>query len=149
MNKTMLMLLSATTIMMGAATVQAKEPKMMSDSGQVEMQKAKDGKMMKEDMHKKMKEKRLKMNKKLNENLNLTEKQQAEVKAMREEAEMKLKPLKEQAKELRMQMEEIRDENIKKFESILTPEQKAKLEKIKAEGKNYKKKMHKEEGKKK
>ena len=34
-------------------------------------------------------------------------------------------------------MDKVREENLKEFESILTPEQKAKLEKMKAERKDF------------
>ena len=76
-----------------------------------------------------------KMAKKLAEDLNLTEEQQAKAKEMRQNAREKIKPLIDERKAIREKMDSIRKENMKAFEELLTPEQKATFEKIKAERK--------------
>lgn len=78
------------------------------------------------EMHKKMAEK-------LAKDLNLTDDQQKKAEEIREAGRKKVEPLFKQMDELRKKMDQLREENMKEFESILTPDQKAKLEKIKAE----------------
>ena len=88
-------------------------------------------------------EMREKMEKKMAEELGLTEEQQAKAKEIREEGRKKVEPLMLQMKELREKMDEMRKENMAEFEAILTPEQKTKLEKIKAEHIEKMKEKHK------
>lgn len=68
----------------------------------------------------------------LDEELKLTDEQKAQAKKIREEGREKVKPLFEEMKQIREKMDKLREENMKEFENILTPEQKAQLEKIKA-----------------
>ena len=63
--------------------------------------------------------------------LELTAEQQKQASQLHEEMREKMKPIKEEMKKLREQAEAIREENKKAFESILTPEQKEKLEQMK------------------
>lgn len=65
--------------------------------------------------------------------LNLTDEQKEKAKEIREEGLKKMEPLKEDMTELRTKMDKVRQKNMKDFEEILTPEQKTKLEKIKAD----------------
>ncbi len=67
------------------------------------------------------------------ERLGLTAEQKAKAKAIRAEGREKLKPIMKEMKELRKKADEIRTENMKEFEDILTPEQKAKLKSMKAD----------------
>ncbi len=67
--------------------------------------------------------------------LGLSEEQKAEAKKIREEGREKVGPLMEEMKQLRQKMDELRKQNMEEFEKILTPEQKSKLEQIKAEKK--------------
>lgn len=90
-------------------------------------------------------EKHHKMADKFAKKLGLTEEQKAKADKIRKAGHEKVKPLMKQMDELREKMDKLREENMKEFESILTPEQKAKLDKIKAERKDFhdKKKMDK------
>lgn len=86
---------------------------------------------------------------KLGKKLNLTAEQKAQAKQIREDGRAKIKPLMEQMRETRRQVDAIRQENMQAFEKILTAEQKAQFEQIKAEKKMHRaKKMHKKDGKK-
>lgn len=76
--------------------------------------------------------------------LGLTEEQKALADKIRRDGREKMKPLMKEMKNLREKMDKLREDNMKDFEKILTPEQKDKLDKIKAE---HKKKF--EEGRKK
>lgn len=58
------------------------------------------------------------------------------------EKEKKIAPLKNDLRELKKQAREIRMENTKEFEAILTPEQKAEFVKIKQEAREHAKKHH-------
>lgn len=97
-----------------------------------------------DEMHKKMAEK-------FAEDLGLTDEQKNKAEELRAASRKKMKPLFEQMRGIHQKMDEIREENLKEFEKVLTPEQKAKLEKMKAErvafrknlpeGKNVKKHM--------
>ena len=82
-----------------------------------------------------------KMQNKLADDLQLSEQQRAKAKEMRTAAREKIKPLLDEMKALRQKMDTIRDENMKAFEEILTPEQKETFEKIKAERKAKHEKM--------
>ena len=76
-----------------------------------------------------------KMATKLAEKLNLNEEQKEKAQEMRKAARQKMKPLLEQMKELRKKMDTLRQDNMKEFENILTPEQKEIFAKIKEERK--------------
>lgn len=76
-----------------------------------------------------------KMENKLADDLKLTDEQRAQAKEMRQEARKKIKPLMKEMKGIRQKMDKIRKENMEAFEKILTPEQKAQFDKIKAERK--------------
>ena len=58
------------------------------------------------------------------------------------EKDKKIAPLKAEMKKLKMEAKKIREQNMKEFEAILTPEQKVEFEKIKQEGRE----KHKEKG---
>ena len=79
--------------------------------------------------------------KKLAEDLGLTAEQQEKAEAIRKADFEKMKPLMEEMKALREKMDNMRKENLKSFEEILTPEQKEKFEKIIAERKEKMKDM--------
>jgi len=79
--------------------------------------------------------------KKLADELKLTDEQKAKSKELRKASREKIKPLLDQMKVLREKMDKIRQENMAAFEKLLTPEQKAAFEKIKAERKTKHEKM--------
>ena len=79
--------------------------------------------------------------KKLAEDLELTAEQQAKAEEIRKADFEKMKPLMEEMKALREKMDNMRKENLEAFKEILTPEQKAKFEKIIAEHKEKMKDM--------
>lgn len=54
----------------------------------------------------------------------------------------KIEPLKNDLRKLKAEVRKIHEENMKQFEAILTPEQKAEFEKIKQEGREKFKKQH-------
>ena len=70
---------------------------------------------------------------KLGEKLGLSEEQRQKAEELRKADFEKMKPLMEEMKELRTKMDAIREENMKSFEEILTPEQKTKFEEMKKE----------------
>lgn len=65
---------------------------------------------------------------KMDKFLDLTDEQKAKAKEIREESRKEIEPLMKEMKTLREKMDKIREADMKKFEAILTPEQKAKLE---------------------
>lgn len=67
------------------------------------------------------------------ERLNLTEEQKQKAKELREKNKPQMEELFAKMRELRKQAEEIRKQNKEEFESILTPEQKEILQKMKQE----------------
>ncbi len=73
------------------------------------------------------------MENKLAQELGLTAEQQVQAKKIHQEGRKMVKPLMDEMKDIRKKMDELRQENMKEFEAILTPDQKAKFEKIKAE----------------
>lgn len=75
------------------------------------------------------------MEAKLADRLKLSKEQYQAMQDRRKADQVKIRDLMDQMKEIRIQMNEIRKSNMEAFESILTPEQKAEFEKIKAEGK--------------
>ncbi len=81
-------------------------------------------------MHKKMAEKFAK-------DLGLTEEQQKKAEELRKAGREKMDPLFEEMRKIHEKIYKVSEENLKEFEAILTPEQKAKLEKMKAERKSF------------
>ena len=75
------------------------------------------------------------MEAKLADRLKLSKEQYQAMQDRRKADQVKIKDLMDQMKEIRIQMNEIRKSNMEAFESILTPEQKAEFEKVKAESK--------------
>ena len=93
------------------------------------------------EFHKDMKAHHEKMEQKLADDLKLTDEQRAKAKEMRQASREKIKPLIDEMKNIRKKMDTIRQENMKAFEELLTPEQKETFAKIKAERKAKFKKM--------
>ena len=65
---------------------------------------------------------------KMDKFLDLTDKQKAKAKEIREQSRKEIEPLMKEMKTIREKMDKIREADMKKFEALLTPEQKAKLE---------------------
>ncbi len=65
---------------------------------------------------------------KMDKFLDLTDEQKAKAKEIREQSQKEIEPLMKEMKTIREKMDKIREADMKKFEAILTPEQKAKLE---------------------
>ena len=65
---------------------------------------------------------------KMDKFLDLTDEQKAKAKEIREQSRKEIEPLMKEMKTLREKMDKIREADMKKFEALLTPEQKAKLE---------------------
>ena len=78
------------------------------------------------------KEFRKEMSERFADKLGLTDEQKAQAEKLREANRAKMEPLMKQADELRGKMDEIRKQNMDDFEKILTPEQKQKLDEMKA-----------------
>ncbi len=64
--------------------------------------------------------------------LGLTDEQKAQAEKIRQAGRKKMKPLMEKMKALHKEMDELRKENMREFEKILTPDQQAKLKDMKA-----------------
>lgn len=128
MNKTLLTVLCASTIAFGAISANAAEKEMLPPPPGHEFDHPRKGPKFDRKMHKEMGEKFAK-------ELGLTEEQKAQADKIRKEGREKVKPVMEEMKALREKADQLREENMKEFEKILTPEQKAKLEQIKAERK--------------
>ncbi len=79
--------------------------------------------------------------KQLADDLGLTEEQRQKAEELRKADFEKMKPLIEEMKAIHKKMDELRQENMKGFEAILTPEQKAKLDGIMLERKKHMKKF--------
>ena len=58
--------------------------------------------------------------------LNLTDEQKAKAKEIREQSRKDIEPLMQEMKDIREKMDKIREADMKKFEALLTPKQKAK-----------------------
>lgn len=65
---------------------------------------------------------------KMDKFLDLTDEQKAKAKEIREHSRKEIEPLMDEMKTIREKMDKIREADMKKFEALLTPEQKAKLE---------------------
>lgn len=108
-----------------AGTAMAQKPVVVGDAPQVaQMQK-----------HKFDKEHHEKMAKRLADKLNLTAEQQKKAEQIRKAGQEKIKPLLDEMMQLRQKIDKERRANMEEFENILTPEQKAAFEKLKAEDK--------------
>ena len=128
MKKSYLTLLCATALLCGTSFAYASDDITMPPPPQTEH-------------HQRMERHHEKMAQKLADDLKLTDEQRAKAKEMRQQAREKIKPLIDEMKEIRKKMDTIRQENMKAFEEILTPEQKETFAKIKAERKAKFKKM--------
>ena len=73
----------------------------------------------------------------LEEKLKLTDAQKAEAEKIHEQGRKDIEPLMDQMKEIRAKMDELRKKNMEEFEKILTPEQKAEMDKMKAQMKEH------------
>ena len=76
-----------------------------------------------------------KMHHDLSERLKLTDEQKKQAEEIRKSGRKELKPLMKEMKQLRQKMDAARKTNMEEFEKILTPEQKAELDRFKAEKK--------------
>lgn len=85
--------------------------------------------------HEKMKERMEQRADKFADELGLTKEQKEQAKKIREEGRKEVEPLMKEMKDVREKMDALREKNMKDFEAILTPEQKDKLEKMKADRK--------------
>ena len=65
---------------------------------------------------------------KMDKFLDLSDEQKAKAKEIREQSRKDSEPLMKEMKTIRKKMDKIREADMKKFEALLTPEQKAKLE---------------------
>ena len=65
---------------------------------------------------------------KMDKFLDLTDEQKAKAKEIREQSRKEIEPLMKEMKTIREKMDKIREADMKKFEALLTPKQKAKLE---------------------
>ena len=65
---------------------------------------------------------------KMDKFLDLTDEQKAKAKEIREQSRKEIEPLMKEMKTIREKMDKIREADMKKFEALLTPEQRAKLE---------------------
>lgn len=126
MKKLYLSLLCAAVLNLGAAAVHAEDDKTMPPPPA-----HKEHRLDKKDM----KNMREKMENKLSDELKLTDEQKTKAKELRKASREKIKPLMDEMKTLREKMDTIRNENMKAFEELLTPEQKEAFEKIKADRK--------------
>ena len=81
---------------------------------------------------------------KLADDLKLTDEQREKANAMRMATREKMKPIMNEMKNLRIKMDKIREENMKAFENILTPEQKQTFKKIKDGRKTFMEQMRKQ-----
>ena len=128
MKKSYLTLLCATALLCGTSFAYASDDITMPPPPQTEH-------------HQRMERHHEKMAQKLADDLKLTDEQRAKAKEMRQQTREKIKPLIDEMKEIRKKMDTIRQENMKAFEEILTPEQKETFAKIKTERKAKFKKM--------
>ncbi len=130
MNKKYLMMFTAAAILMAGVTSVSAQPLPPVDGApaphheKMEMRKAK---RMPPDPEK--------MAEKLADELGLSESQREQAKAINKKGMEEVKPLMDQMRDIRKKMDELRKENMKEFESILTPEQKTKFD-------AFKEKMH-------
>lgn len=129
MKSKLLSVVCASAIIMAAGMVNAADKKAGELSPQPaghEMKNHKGEPKFDKKMHQRMADKFAK-------ELGLSDEQKAEAKKIRKEGREKVEPLMKEMKVLREKMDKMREENMKEFEKILTPEQKAKMEQMKKE----------------
>lgn len=125
MNKTYLTILCAGILACGSTLASAKE-RMPEPAMPPAAHHVKDFKKHHENMENK-----------LADELKLTKEQRSKAKELRQNSRKKIKPLMDQMKDIREKIDTIRKDNMAAFEKLLTPEQKAQFEKIKAERKPH------------
>lgn len=116
MNKTLVGLFCAGTLLMSVSELKAAEEEMLPPPPPYEETNRHPG---------------LRGADKLADELGLTEEQRAQAEKIRKEGHEKAKPLMKQMKEIRQKLDEERKTNLAEFEKILTPEQKAQFNQIK------------------
>lgn len=127
-KKNMIMAVFASVILLGAANASAKPNGCGCKDCPMPMDGAKPCMKM-EKMHDKMQDK-------MDQYLGLSDEQKVKAKEIHQQGRQKVKPLMEEMRTLREKMDSMREENMKEFEAILTPDQKVKFEKMKAERKS-------------
>lgn len=129
MNKKLLSVLMATTIMSAGAAVAQETPAPAPEAAPaaVEVEKPK----LPPRFDRKHHEQRAK---KMAQDLNLTAEQQEQADKIRREGQEKIKPLMKEMRDLREKIDAERRANMEEFEKILTPEQKQKLDELKQRG---------------
>lgn len=125
MNKKYLMMFTAAALVMSSFSVSAEEKKELPpfDGAPHHMRMDHDGKKMPPNPKK--------MDERLADDLGLSEIQRVQAKQIHEKGRKQVRPLMEQMRDIREKMDELREENMKEFEKILTPEQREKFAKIK------------------
>ena len=88
-----------------------------------------------------MKNHHKKITQKLEQELNLTDEQKQKAKELRKASRKKIKPLMDEIKVLHKKMDQIRENDMKNFEALLTKEQKEIFDQIKAKHKERHDKM--------
>ena len=87
------------------------------------------------------------MSERMAEDLGLSEEQKAEAKKIQEQGREKIKPLFDEMRGVREKMDKVREENMKEFEKILTPEQQKKFSDMKDRMKHHRRdRMHRRGG---
>ncbi len=148
MNRNFLTVLCAAGVLFAAGEGMAAEKEMLPPPpfedglmppppppGHMMKRSGKDGKMrpdpkFRDEMHKKMAEK-------FAEDLGLSDEQKNKAEELRKASRKKMEPLFEDMRKIHEKMDKIREENLKEFEKVLTPEQKTKLEKMKADRETF------------
>ncbi|MDR1694433.1 MAG: hypothetical protein LBR70_04495 [Lactobacillaceae bacterium] len=145
MKKILFATVCATTLFLGAAAINAQE--MVPPAPHGEMTHPAPCPCMKDGFghkgfnkggefdHEKMKERMEQRADKFADELGLSPEQKEQAKKLHEDGRKEIEPLIKEMKNTREKMDALRDKNMKDFENILTPEQKDKLEKMKAEKK--------------
>ena len=125
MNKKYLMMFTAAALVRSSFSVSAEEKKELPpfDGAPHHMRMDHDGKKMPPNPKK--------MDERLADDLGLSEIQRVQAKQIHEKGRKQVRPLMEQMRDIREKMDELREENMKEFEKILTPEQREKFAKIK------------------
>ena len=128
MKKYVLTMLMGTIIVSGAAL--ASENVVSAQTAPAEIsEKVQDFKAKRGEVRKEMKENFVKK-------LGLTGEQQEKASAIHQKSKAEMEDIKKQMKDLRQKADTIRENNKKEFESILTEDQKKKLEEMKTERKS-------------
>lgn len=126
MNKKYLMMFTAAALVMSSFSVSAEEKKELLPFDSVphheRMDVRRDRRMLPNPE---------KMDELLADDLGLSEIQRIQAKQIHEKGRKQVRPLMDQMREIREKMDVLREENMKEFEKILTPEQQEKFAKIK------------------